>query len=201
MKTIIKSLMIFTLLGMFAQAQVYVQEPDAPSALTWGSQDLSEKQEQEYLAKIKNEQIKRELQQIKNLNEKKYYSLLRKTSFMSLPSIYSIGGSGISVLGHDDGESKLRQEIAELELYTEILGVKYQEASGEDKQKLAEQLKENLSQVFDLRENQRKEEIEKLEKKLAELKESIKIRKDNKQQIVDERFRTLTGKSKYLKWD
>ncbi len=201
MKTVIKSLMIFTLLGMFAQAQVYVQEPDPPPALAWGSQDLSEQQEQEYLAKIKNEQLKRELQQIKNLNEKKYFSLLRKTSFMSFPSIYSIGGSGLSVVGHDDDESKLRQEIAELELYTEVLGVKYQEASGENKQKLAEQLRENLSRVFDMRENQRKEEIEKLEKKLAELKESIKIRKDNKQQIVDERFRTLTGKSKYLKWD
>ncbi len=201
MKSIIKLMMLLVFFGVNIFAQVYVQEPDAPRAFVWGGEKMTEKEEQQYLEKITNPQIKKELQEIKKLDERKYYSLLRETSFLSLPSLYSVGTGEVSIVGGEREENDLRKQITELEIYSEVLGVKYKNAGQADKQKLADQLKDTLGKIFDLRENQRKEEVEKLEKKLTELKESIKIRKDNKQQIVEDRFRTLTGKGKYLKWD
>lgn len=201
MKTLFKIVMSLLLISLPNFAQVVVAEPDAPPAIFWGNEKLTEKEEKEYLSKISNEQLKRELMEIKKLDEKKYFSLLRRTSLMSLPSIYSIGGNSEFMISGEREVSELRNKISELELYSEVLGVKYQEADQADKQKLASQLKSTLSDVFDLRESQRKEEVAKLEKKLSELKESIQIRSNNKEQIVDERFRTLTGKGKYLKWD
>lgn len=200
MKTLAKTIILFTILSMPVLSQTYMAAPDPPQALSWGDEKFSEKEEQEYLNKLSAE-VKKELLEVKKLDEKKYYSLLRRTSFLSLPSIYSISGSGISVIGDEDDSNSLRKQISEMEIKSEALGIKYQHADQSDRQKLADQLKTTLSKVFDLRETQRKEEIVKLEKKLSELKESIKIRNDNKQQIVDERFKTLTGKGKYLKWD
>ncbi len=201
MKALLKIILLLTFTGSLLFSQVVISEPEAPSILSWGGDKLTEKQEQEYLNKIDNAQLKKELLQIKKLDEKRYFSLLRKSSFMSFPSLYSVGGTGVSILSDNNNEDNLRRKITELEIYSEAIGIKYQHADQSDKQKLASQLKDTLGEVFDLRETQRKEEVENLEKKLAELKESIQIRSNNKQQIVDERFRTLTGKSKYLKWD
>lgn len=201
MKTILKITLLLLLFTLPSIAQIEVPEPPTPTAFYLGNEKLTEKEEQEYLSKISNEQLKKELKEIKKLDEKKYFSLLRRTSFMSLPSIYSIGGNSEFMISGEREVSELRNKISELELYSEVLGVKYQEADQANKQKLSSQLKTTLSEAFDLRESQRKEEVEKLEKKLAELKESIQIRKQNKEQIVEERIRTLTGKGKYLKWD
>ncbi|WKZ69660.1 MAG: hypothetical protein QY331_00155 [Melioribacteraceae bacterium] len=202
MKTIIQTILLLTFVSTMLFSQVIVPEPGAPDIYrVWGNEKLSEKEEQEYLSKITNAQLKQELQQIKKLDEKRYYSILRRTSYFSLPSIYSIEGSGVSIVGEQHGSDNLRKRITELEMYSEVLSTKYLHADQSDKQKLSSQLKTTLSEAFDLRESQRKEEVEKLENKLAELKESIHIRKQNKEQIVEERFRTLTGKGKYLKWD
>lgn len=202
MKTIIQTILLLTFVSTMLFSQVIVPEPGAPDIYrVWGNEKLTEKEEQEYLSKITNAQLKQELQQIKKLDEKRYYSILRRTSYFSLPSIYSIDGSGVSIVGEQHGSDNLRKRITELEMYSEVLSTKYLHADLSDKQKLSSQLKTTLSEAFDLRESQRKEEVEKLEKKLAELKESIQIRKQNKEQIVEERFRTLTGKGKYLKWD
>lgn len=202
MKTIIQTILLLTFASTMIFSQVVVPEPDAPDIYRiWGNEKLSEKEEQEYLSRITNAQLKQELQQIKKLDEKRYYSILRRTSYFSLPSIYAIEGSGVSIVGEEHGSDNLRKKITELEMYSEVLSTKYLHADQADKQKLSSQLKTTLSEAFDLRESQRKEEVEKLENKLADLKESIQIRKQNKEQIVEERFRTLTGKGKYLKWD
>lgn len=200
MKTLTKIIMLFALLAIPVLAQTYVEAPDPPRILSWGDEKLSEKEEQEYLSRL-SEDVKKDLLEVKKIDEKKYYSLLRRTSYMSLPSIYSRSNGTISLLSNDEDGYNIRKKITDLEIKSEAIGIKYQHADQAGKQKLAEQLRNTLSTAFDLRESQRKEEIVRLEKKLAELKESIKIRNDNKQQIIDERFRTLTGKGKYLKWD
>ena len=201
MNALPKVILTLLLIILTSNAQVVISKPDTPPSLYWHGDQLTEKQEQEYLDKISNQQLKKELLEIKKLDEKKYYRLLSKASFMTLPSIYSLSESSEYQIISETEVSELRNKISELELYSEVLGTKYQNANQTDKQKIADQLKSTLSQAFDLRESQRKEEIDKLEKKLSELKESIQVRKDNKQQIVDERFRALTGKGKYLKWD
>jgi len=200
MKTLTKIVLLFTFMGIPVLSQTYLAPPDPPKIISWSGDKLSEKEEQEYLDKLSPE-VKKLLLEVKKLDEKKYYSMLSRTSFLSLPSIYSRSNGTISLLSDDENGNNLRKQITELEIKSEALGVKYQHADSAEKQKLADQLKTTLSKAFDLRESQRKEEVEKLERKLAELKESLKIRNDNKQQIVDERFRTLIGKGKYLKWD
>ena len=201
MKTLIKTSLLLALMTLPNLAQITISKPDAPPVLYRSYENLSEKEEQAYLEKIKNPQIKKELMEIKKIDEKKYFRLLQKTSYMSFPSIYSVGSDSELMFSSEREVDELRSKISELEIYSEVLGVKYSNANQSDKEKISTQLKNTLSEVFDLREKQRKEEVDKLEKKLAELKESVQIRNNNKQQIIDERFRTLTGKGKYLKWD
>lgn len=42
--------------------------------------------------------------------------------------------------------------------------------------------------------------FEMLEKELAQLKESLKVRKSNKSEIINRRLNELIGKGEYLDW-
>ena len=51
-----------------------------------------------------------------------------------------------------------------------------------------------------MREAQKQEEVKQLEKRLQDLKESLQMRKQNKEEIVNRRIQELLGNSKYLRW-
>ena len=78
---------------------------------------------------------------------------------------------------------------------------KYKHAeSDEARDKIKAELKQVLSRLFDLKQAQHKAEIEELEKEVAKLKEIYKHHKENKEQIIEERLKELTGKKKPFDW-
>jgi hypothetical protein len=62
-------------------------------------------------------------------------------------------------------------------------------------------LREKLLQIFDLQQQRRNREIEKIEERLAKLKETLKKRDAAKDTIVDRRLDTLTGGVDELGWE
>lgn len=69
-----------------------------------------------------------------------------------------------------------------------------------EKARLKEELKSLLDQVFDFRQMNRQEEIEKLEKRLAELKENNQKRLANKDEIIQRRLKQMLGDEKGMEW-
>ena len=164
--------------------------PDMPGD-TYFEQDAKDN-EQLYLKKLSNE-MRAQLQSIKELDEHKYYELLRQAYFNNMGH-YFVNKEEKSTVERD-------RKINESELKTEILAAKYELDKKADKQKIETELRAILDKLFDLKEEQRKDEIQRIEKELAKLKESIVVRQKNKKEIINERIRDLLGKGSYLNWD
>jgi len=92
------------------------------------------------------------------------------------------------------------KQVSEIELFTEALGIRYEHANDKEKPKIVSDLKSKLNQLFDMKEKARNLEVGMLEKELAQLKESLKIRKNNKSEIINRRLNELIGKGDYLDW-
>ena len=80
------------------------------------------------------------------------------------------------------------------------IGIQYQHASQDNKQNLKNKIRPMLEMLFDLKEKQRVMEVKMLEKELAQLKESLVVRKKNKDDIILRRLSELTGTDEYLDW-
>jgi hypothetical protein len=70
----------------------------------------------------------------------------------------------------------------------------------EEKQTIRMELKELLGRQFDLRQLNRIAEIQKLERRLEELKSQNEERMKNKEKIVDQRLNALLGDNEKFKW-
>ena len=70
----------------------------------------------------------------------------------------------------------------------------------EEKLRLRPEIERILNQVFDLRQSNRQMEIERLEKKLSELKENNQKRLASKEEILKRRLTELLGEEKGLEW-
>lgn len=88
-----------------------------------------------------------------------------------------------------------------LEEKTHVLGRAYRDASEAQKAKIERELQTLLVELFDLREEKRREEVARLEQRLAELKKSLEMRKQNKAEIIKRRMAQLTGKTQHLEWE
>jgi len=153
--------------------------------------EVSEQEEKDRLSKL-SEKLRKELEQVKKLNKYKYNEMLQNMYFRGLD---------LPVFSELDKRNRERaKKIMELELETEALGVKYQNDKTAEKQKIREELRTKLSELFELRETERKEEFESLEKRLNELRESLSERRKNKEEIVKNRLNELTGEEKHLRW-
>ena len=65
---------------------------------------------------------------------------------------------------------------------------------------IKKELRTNLAQLFDFREKEREREVVKLEEKLSALHENLRLRKKNKDLIVDNRLKQLIGEASTLEW-
>ena len=61
-------------------------------------------------------------------------------------------------------------------------------------------LRDSLGQLFDLREDMRREEITELEKRITELKAGLSDRRASKTEIVDRRLKELLSQTDPLGW-
>ncbi len=153
------------------------------------------KEEEEKILKTVSPELRSKLEEIKKLNKNKYYHLLRT----SLP--YGIASwAGAEAIGLNKSSEKYVKE-KELEIEVELLALKYKEADSNAKEKIKNDMTGALGVLFNIREEQKQEEVKRLEKRLQELKESLQARKQVKSEIVQRRIQELLGDSKYLKWD
>jgi len=190
MKTIIMIIfgISFTAGNLFAQ--VVITEPTAPLdyRIVMGEQD-----EKEILKSLPPE-LKNELLKVKELDAERYKDLLRETSY----SRYDVYVGYMESYERESHETE--KQVSEIELFTEALGIRYEHANDKEKPKIVSDLKSKLNQLFDMKEKARNLEVGMLEKELAQLKESLKIRKNNKSEIINRRLNELIGKGDYLDW-
>ena len=193
MKTIY--LLIFTFL--FTGVTVFTQVTNKKHVTSYNyDENFSEQDEQEILKHLSPE-LKNELLKVKEVDQEGYKELLYECSSGSY--VYE------GYMGYMESLEKERYEtenkVNELEVITESLRIRYEHAKNDnDKQKIINELKPNLNQLFDAKENLRSLEVDMLEKELAQLKESLKVRKQNKNEIINRRLNELIGKGDYLDW-
>ena len=83
--------------------------------------------------------------------------------------------------------------MRKLEQETIRLGESARQAPPEEREKLSAQMKEQLSRLFDLREEARSRELEELKRRVGDLEKALAGRKANKDRIVENRRRVLLG--------
>lgn len=157
------------------------------------------KQDEEKILSTLSPEMRTKLEEVKKLDRNKYYDLLRYRFPFGIGNFGS-AGEPIEVYGLLHAGEREKKEI-ELEIDVELFALKLKNADNGTHQKIRNELSERLSELFDIRELQKQNEVKKLEKRLQELKESLQVRKQKKDEIVQRRIQELLGDSKYLKWD
>ncbi|MCD5397508.1 hypothetical protein LR003_01065 [candidate division NPL-UPA2 bacterium] len=91
--------------------------------------------------------------------------------------------------------------IKELERESRQLARKYREINDpEEREIIRANLNNLLSEIFDLRQEERETETKRLERELKRLREKIIRRWENKEAIVNRRLKEMTGEVDYLQW-
>ena len=158
-------------------------------------QDLTKKNEEKILKSLPSG-IKEDLLKVKSFNEEEYYNLLSESPDFYLRSDWEYFSDPL-----EKQRFERQQSIDQTEMHTKALGLLYQNAKSDEQQKLKTQLRKELEQLFDLKEQERRLEVEMLERELKELKASLDARKNNKKEIINRRLNELIGKGDYLNWD
>jgi hypothetical protein len=153
---------------------------------------MSEDDEKELLKNFK-ENLRKELEVIKEVNKNKYFEFLRESQFKNLKIPFLVKRERVI--------HERERKIFEAEIKAEAIAVKYENASETEKKKLKEDLQRELVNLFNQKEERRREEVEQLEKELKELKKSLAIRQKNKKEIIDRRLQELLDEDQYLDWD
>ena len=182
---------LFSAEKSFAQL-VMLSEGDSLFSGYFGA-NLSKEEEREYLKSV-NDYLRQYLEEIKKGDKNKYNSLLQELYFNNLSSHPFLDGMGKK----DSDRSK---KISELTVVTEALAMRCKSSGNYDKSKTKAELRQKLTELFDLREAEKKAEVESLEKRLKELKEKLAQRTGSRDKIIDERLAELLGEKKYLGWD
>lgn len=101
-----------------------------------------------------------------------------------------------------DPETRERmQEIRKLENESRELSKQYRNAESEDEKKnIAGDLKAILVKIFDLKLLSKQKEVERVESDLKELKDLLKKREESRDEVIQNRFDELTGKTTHLRW-
>ncbi len=158
----------------------------------WDGQ-INEQEETRILEKLPPG-LKADLLKVKEVDAEQYKELLQDAQYANFDVFTGF---------MDDLERELyksEREIDELELHTKAMGVQYQHANQDNKQKLKSEMHTKLGILFDLKEKKREMEVQMLEKELVQLKESLIVRKKNKDDIILRRLSELTGTDEYLDW-
>ncbi|MEW6041931.1 MAG: hypothetical protein AB1633_10450 [Elusimicrobiota bacterium] len=93
------------------------------------------------------------------------------------------------------------QKVQQLEKKTKELAKQYLATSQQErKAELKIEMRNILSELFDLREEKYNIEIKELEEEINRLKDRINKRKGNKEKIIDKRLESLTSEQEYLEW-
>ena len=178
-------------LNVYGQEEL-LEPPEPPVIISSYGHDISKEDEAKILAKLPAD-VKADLLKVKEVDEEEYRDLLFSASHIGYEyHVYS------SKFEKEMVENSKR--INELDLQTETLGIQYIHANTQERTNIKKELQSKLEMLFDLKEKERKSEVEMLERELAELKASLEVRKNNKADIILRRLSELIGKDDYLEW-
>ena len=136
--------------------------------------------------------LREQMQRIKKLDKMKYNNLLMDSQFRLFE---------LPIFGKRDKEASERiKKITGLEIETEALGLEYKKADKAEREKIKQDLLGKLNDLFELRENNRKEEVKDLEGRLTELNRTLDERRKNKDKIINNRLNDLTGEDEDTEW-
>jgi cell division protein ZapA (FtsZ GTPase activity inhibitor) len=110
--------------------------------------------------------------------------------------VFAAGGNNSIKLYNEN----LRKE-KDIEIDVELLALKCKSSDKEAAQKYKNELSSKLSELFDIRESKKHDELAQLEKRIKDLRESLQERHDNKQEIIQRRIQELLGNPKNLNWE
>ncbi len=101
----------------------------------------------------------------------------------------------------DPERFKQQQQIAEMERRSMELGQRIRRVTDEEAKKSATtELKEVLSKLFDLRQQEREKSLQQLEREVKEVREALEKRKAKRDEMIQRRFEQLTGKAELMEW-
>ncbi|MBM3892683.1 MAG: hypothetical protein FJ279_15205 [Planctomycetes bacterium] len=95
-------------------------------------------------------------------------------------------------------ELLLRQR--ELDRQTFELARQLREGDAAKKDEAKAKLKAALADLFDLREDEREQEISEMTERLERMKDTARLRRENKDAIVENRLKEMTGENEHLRW-
>ncbi|MFO7890626.1 MAG: hypothetical protein R6V04_09835 [bacterium] len=200
MKNKILSVILLNLLiGMvsFVSAQQRLQNfRDRPAMNVQDMQRLTLEQEEQALEHIKATYPEEKYQKLLNIKSTRpaVYNRLLQKAYREMQYLDKLKE-------RDPKQYEAMKEMKELEIQTKKLVDQYKNTGSEsEKEKLKNQISELLNKIFDIRQQNRQKEIERLEKRLAEAKENNKKRLQNKDEIIAERLEDLLGKQDWMRW-
>jgi len=196
-KTISQLILMLFIFSVFTFAQSKPEEPEVPEEPSFefdfhDFHNISEEDEKELLKNIKND-LRKELQVIKNINEDKYFEFLRESQYKNMKIPFM---AKREKLMHER-----ERKIFESEIRTEALAAKYTRANESEKRNIKNQIRTELNGLFEQKEQRRKQEVEVLSNELKELKKSLEVRQKNKKDIIERRVQELLDEDQYLDWD
>ncbi len=101
----------------------------------------------------------------------------------------------------DPETMKRIKKIQAIEKECKKLAMQYRKAkTDEEKQKIKKELEAAVSKLFDLRILIQQKGVERLEKRLQELKDLLAKRVQAREEVIDRRLDQLTGETKHLEW-
>jgi len=188
MKQII--VLIFSLLIVTGHviAQVNINEPKTPYEPS--IMEVDEQDEQRILERLPSD-VKADLLKVKELDPERYQEMLFNASHLN--DFYIVDS-------FEKNRMETYKKVEQLEIQTESLGIQYQHSDAQEKATIKKNLQAKLGQLFDLKEKERRMEVEMLEIELKKLKESLGVRKNNKDDIILRRLSELIGNDDYLGW-
>ncbi len=180
------------------KAQTKIPKPPKPPKINFdfdfdGVFKMKPEEEKEIFSKLKTT-LKNQLSEIKKYDKNQYFRLLRESQYKYMDFPFSSSEEQLNQINNG--------KIFELEVASKALVVKYQNSKNSDtKTKLKSQLIKTLNKLFELKEENRRNEVKELEEELKELRKSLRIRMENKDEIIKRRVQELLGEDDYLEWE
>jgi hypothetical protein len=187
-----KGLIIILALSLSSAAAGQVRQPNRGGQAEQQLTREMERQVLEYVSKYHPERLK-QLEQLRTDRPVFYRRALVR---------FSREMNTMNRLKQEDPE-RYQELLEENKLDAESLDLaqQYKDASNEaEKEAIRKKLEDLLNRIFELRQKNRQQEIERLEKRIAGLREQNAKRLDMKDEIVQRRLLQLLGEKNVLEW-